>query len=85
MTTTDKLFQFAQEDSGADPATKEALQYRTALYQGFVQLTQRPLCTATALEVCSTLKNMGMAIRKVPGTVISNQKNRTGYLYSTCW
>ena len=34
VTTTDKLFQFANEQSQADPATKEALRYRTALYQG---------------------------------------------------
>ncbi len=73
VTTTDKLFQYAQEDTGADPATKEALQYRTALYQGFIQLAKKPLCTATAIEVCSTLKNIEMSIRKVPGTVISNQ------------
>jgi Fic family protein len=73
VTTTDKLFQFAHEDSGADQATKEALRYRTALYQGFVQLTKRPLCTATAIEVCSTLNGIEMDIRKIPGTVIGNQ------------
>ena len=27
VTTTDKLFQYAQEDKGADHATKEALRY----------------------------------------------------------
>lgn len=75
FTTTDKLFQFAQEDTHADPATKEALRYRTALYQGFLQLKQRPLCTSTAVEVCSTLKGADMAIRKLPGTVIGNQKS----------
>lgn len=73
VTTTDELFKYAAEDKGADHATKEALRYRTALYQGFVQLEQRPLCTATALEVCSTLKNVQMDIRKVPGTIIGNQ------------
>jgi len=75
FTTTDRLFQFAQEDTHADPATKEALRYRTALYQGFLQLRQRPLCTSTAVEVCSTLKGADMAIRKLPGTVIGNQKS----------
>jgi Fic family protein len=72
LTTSDKLFQHAQEDSQADPATKEALRYRTALYQGFVQLQQRPLCTNTAIEICSTLKGVQMDVRKVPGTVLSN-------------
>lgn len=74
FTTTDKLFQFAQEDTHADPATKEALRYRTALYQGFLQLRQRPLCTTTAVEVCSTLQGADMEIRKLPGTVIGNQQ-----------
>jgi Fic family protein len=81
VTTTDKLFQFTHEDSGADQATKEALRYRTALYQGFVQLSKRPLCTATAIEVCSTLKGIEMDIRKIPGTVIGNQ--RTGDIIYT--
>ena len=57
VTTTDRLFQYANEDKGADHATKETLRYRTALYQGFIQLERKPLCTATAIEVCSTLKH----------------------------
>ncbi|PVZ70342.1 protein adenylyltransferase Fic [Pelagibaculum spongiae] len=73
VTTTDRLFQYAHENKDADPATKEALRYRTALYQGFMQLERKPLCTATAIEVCSTLKHTEMDIRKMPGTVIGNQ------------
>ena len=73
VTTTDKLFQYAQEDSSADNATREALRYRTALYEGFMQLSKRPLNTNTAVEVCSTIKSVEMEIRKVPGTVLSNQ------------
>lgn len=73
VTTTDKLFQFAQEDQGADPATKEALRYRTALYEGFELLRSKPLCTNTAVQVCSTLKGVEMDVRKVPGTIIGNQ------------
>ncbi len=72
-TTTDKLFQYAQEDSHADPMTKEALRYRTALREGFAQLTRRPLCANTALEICSTIKAMQMDVRKVPGTVLRNR------------
>src|SRR5574343_914806 len=45
VTTTDQLFQHAQADNLADPATKEALRYRTALYRGFRSLGERPLCT----------------------------------------
>ncbi|WP_217650410.1 Fic/DOC family N-terminal domain-containing protein [Marinobacter antarcticus] len=49
VTTTDNLFRYSQEEQGADPATKEALRYRTALYEGFVQLQRKPLCTNTAV------------------------------------
>jgi Fic family protein len=72
VTTTDQLFQYAVEEKGADHATKEALRYRTALYQGYLQLEKKPLCMATALEVCSTLKNVDIQIRKLPGTLIGN-------------
>ncbi|MDO8907375.1 MAG: Fic family protein [Pseudohongiella sp.] len=73
VTTTDRLFQYSQADNGADHATKEALRYRTALYQGFIQLEKKPLCTTTAIEICSTLMHNEMSVRKVPGTIIGNQ------------
>lgn len=72
VTTTDKLFQFSTDDTHADPATKEALRYRTALYQGYIELAKRPLNTSTAVAVCSNIKGMAMDIRKVPGTTITN-------------
>ncbi len=74
VTTQDKLFQYAAEASQADPATKEALRYRTALSDGFQALASRPLCVNTAIEVCSTIKNSQMDIRKVPGVTLSNDK-----------
>ncbi|WP_425357664.1 protein adenylyltransferase Fic [Methylomicrobium album] len=75
VTTTDKLFRFAEEDHRADPMTKEAQRYRTALRQGYEGLVNRPLCANTALEICSTIKSVQMDIRKVPGTMLSNQAN----------
>jgi len=73
VTTTNKLFQYSRDGQGADPATKEALRYRRALYEGFVQRHQKPLCTNTTVELCCTLKGVDMDIRKVPGTIIGNQ------------
>lgn len=72
-TTTDRLFQFAQEATHADPATKEALRYRTALNQGYSELARRPLCTNTAVDICSTIKGIDMEIRRVPGTTLAHQ------------
>lgn len=73
VTTTDRLFQFSSEQSQADPATKEALRYRTALNTGYQELEAKPLCTNTAIEICSTIKGMQMDVRKVPGTTLANQ------------
>ena len=75
ITTTDKLFQHAQSESLADPATKEALRYRTALYSGFRSLAQRPLCTATAVDICRTTKGVDMDIRRTPGTQLINDRS----------
>lgn len=74
VTTTDRLFRFAQDDREglADPATKEALRYRTALYRGFQSLRKRPLTTATAVEVCRTIKGVSLDIRRVPGTALAS-------------
>jgi Fic family protein len=73
VTTTDTLFRHAQLESLApDPATKEALRYRTALRDGFESLKHRPLTTRTAEEVCSTIKDVHMTVRKVPGTRLGN-------------
>lgn len=77
VTTADRLFQFAGEDSHADPATKEALRYRTALYQGFQMLAQRPLTTATAVQICRTIKGVEMDIRRTPGTTLMNDATGT--------
>ena len=83
VTTTDKMFQHAQTggNAEADPATKEALRYRSALRQGYESLKERPLCTATAVDICRTLKAVDMDIRKTPGTQLIN--DRTGDIIYT--
>ncbi|MBF4180358.1 protein adenylyltransferase Fic [Lelliottia nimipressuralis] len=73
VTTSDQLFQFADRAENADPATKEALRYRTALYQGVKSLGSYPLCTSVAMEICTTLRAVDTDIRKIPGTVLRDQ------------
>lgn len=74
VTTTDRLFRFANESSNqVDPATKEALRYRTALHQGFLMLAKRPVSTSTAVEVCRTIKGVELDIRATPGTALLNE------------
>lgn len=73
VTTTDRLFRFANEGNQADPATKEALRYRTALNRGFHALADRPLSTVIAIEVCRTIKGVDLDIRATPGTALINE------------
>lgn len=71
VTTADKLFQHLQADAAADPATKEALRYRRALLQGAAALKTRPLGTRIAEAICTQIKGVEMAVRKVPGTALA--------------
>ncbi|MBT9289963.1 protein adenylyltransferase Fic [Prosthecodimorpha staleyi] len=72
VTTTDRLFRFAADETGADAATKEALRYRTALREGFTSLSTRPLTTSTAVQVCRRIKGVALDIRSTPGTMLLN-------------
>lgn len=74
VTTTDRLFQFRQNQEQADAATKEALRYSGALLEGFRLLVDHPLNTRTAEEVCSRIKGNQMNIRRVPGTALASDK-----------
>ena len=75
VTTTDKLFRFAQDEGDvlADPATKEALRYRMALGRGFQSLSARPISTSTAVDVCRSIIGVNLDVRRVPGTALVNQ------------
>jgi Fic family protein len=77
VTTSDSLFKYAQLDGeNADPATKEALRYRTALREGIESLKTRPLSTSTAVLVCTAIQGKRIDIRRVPGTTLSNPATR---------
>ena len=74
VTTTDKLFQFLRNEDQADPATKEALRYSSALFEGFQALNQHPLNTRTIEEICTQIKGIQMNVRRTPGTALANDK-----------
>ena len=82
ITTTDSLFEYASLGGNrADPATKEALRYRTALREGVDYLQRRPLGTRLAEQLCSRIKGVEMTVRRVPGTTLANE--RTGRVIYT--
>jgi Fic family protein len=72
VTTTDTLFKHPEITARMDPATKEALQYRKALLEGYRTLSERPLTTGTAEKICSIIKDKPMTVRRVPGTQLMN-------------
>jgi cell filamentation protein, protein adenylyltransferase len=75
VTTADRLFRYASDgNANADPATKEAMNYRKALYVGSALLDRRPVSTAMAAMICSIVKGVDMDIRNTPGTALINQK-----------
>ena len=74
VTTTDKLFEFADiAEDRADAATKEALRYRTALYEGTKMAQRGMLTTDMAIQICSIIKGMELDIRAESGTTLKSR------------
>ena len=74
VTTTDKLFEFADiAEDKADAATKEALRYRTALYEGAKMVQRRMLTTDMAIHICSTVKGQELDLRSEAGTTLKSR------------
>jgi Fic family protein len=74
VTTTDKLLEFMdQPEHRADAATKEALRYRRALFEGARSVRKGALTVDTAIEVCRTIKDeKKFDLRDKPGTTLRN-------------
>lgn len=76
VTTADELFRYSVEETDANLATKEALRYRAALYEGIAAIRHRPLAFGTAEKVCTRIKDIEMSVRRMPGTRIANPVTR---------
>jgi Fic family protein len=82
VTTTDKLFEFVDmAEDKADAATKEALRYRSALFEGTKMVQRGMLTTDMAIQICSTIKDIELDIRDDSGTRLTNR--RTGEVIYT--
>jgi Fic family protein len=74
VTTTDKLFEFADvAEDKADAATKEALRYRTALHEGAKMVRRRMLTTDMAIQIVSIIKDVELDLRAESGTTLKNR------------
>jgi Fic family protein len=74
VTTTDKLFEFMDApEQRADAATKEALRYRRALFEGARRVQNGKLTIETAVGICRTIKDEPIELRAKPGTTLRNK------------
>ena len=79
VTTQDNLFRFGFWDRLADPATKKALRYRTALRHTI----NKPINISLMKKICSIIKNEDVNLRPKPKsrpTRIANEKRITVYM-----
>ncbi len=73
VTTADNMFRYMDaSESAADPATKEALRYRRALFDGSRRVQKKALSVDVAVEVCRIIKGEDLDIRDKPGTSLRN-------------
>ncbi len=71
-TTTESMFKHKAFSSNADPATKEALCYKDAIWAGVQSLKKRPISYRVMSDICSTLRNTHVEVRTQPGTYIAS-------------
>lgn len=73
----DTAIRFAEDpDAANNPATKETLRYREALFAGLEAIRDRPLSATTAVDVCERIHHRRMTVRTLPGTFIGNPTTR---------
>ena len=74
ITTNDALFRaFTAKTSRVDPATKEVLRYREALWEGYNALKERPiLSTNLFVTIVQRIRENQAGIRNTPGTTIAD-------------
>ena len=83
ITTADALFRaFSAKTGQIDPATKEVLRYREAIWDGFQALKSKPtLTTNLFIQIVQTIKKNQAGIRNTLGTKIAS--DRTGEVIYT--
>ena len=75
VSTTDRLFEFADVAADrTDPATREALRYRTALFAGAGMVVQHQmLATDMAIRIGGAITGVELDVRSAAGTTLTNR------------
>lgn len=81
ITTNDELYKSLVADKKIEnPATKEVLSYKEALWLGLEQLKKKPFITTNlCISIVQCIKQNTASIRVTPGTTLSNTKGEVIY------
>ena len=81
ITTNDDLYQAVVADKKFDnPATKEVINYKEAIWLGLKSLEKKPFITTNlCIEIVQCIKQNTAGIRTSPGTTLSNIKGEIIY------
>lgn len=81
ITTNDDLYRAVVADKKFDnPATKEVISYKEAIWLGFRSLEKKPfIITNLCIEIVQCIKQNTAGIRTTPGTTLSNTKGELIY------
>lgn len=76
ITTHDELFKaFSLQPININPATKEVLNYKEALWFGYKQIQQKKILTTNIIvKIQEIIVRNNAGIRRQPGTVLKNDK-----------
>ncbi|HEY8348435.1 MAG TPA: Fic family protein [Clostridiales bacterium] len=74
VTTHDELFKAMSQDNYNNPAAKEVVNYRTALWHGYELIRKKQILTTNMIiEIQQLIEKNRAGIRKLPGTVLKNE------------
>ncbi|MCZ2222516.1 MAG: Fic family protein [Chitinophagales bacterium] len=81
ITTNDELYKSLVADKKIEnPATKEVLSYKEALWLGIKQLKKKPFITTNlCISIVQCIKQNSASIRTTPGATLSNTKGEIIY------
>lgn len=79
VTTNDALFREASLGDDQDASAKEAVRYRTAMYQGLDAIKSRPLSARTATDICRIVTGVDLDVRTIPVTLSNRHTGEVIY------
>ena len=74
ITTHDELFKAMSQTNYSNPAAKEVVDYRTALWQGYEAIKDNQMLTINMIiSIQQYIEENRAGVRKLPGTVLKNE------------